>query len=93
MVDYIIYNPDRDISPVEQFGFVDLCDAIISNQIPSDLNSPEESFNEMPIDSMIGRPSDCFDAMDYNESVGKYQTAVNSAKTAEPSQSSSDNAE
>lgn len=93
MVDFIEYNPSRDVSPVEQNGFVDLCDAIISNQIPSDLTAPEESFNEMPIDSMIGRPSDCFDAMEYNDSVSKYQSAVTSAKTAEPSQSSQDNAE
>lgn len=77
----IKYNSERDLSEVEQFGYVLLSDALISGMIPNDLQIQNQSFNEMPIDEMIGRPSDVFDAMEYGSAL-KQSAEVKSAVAA-----------
>lgn len=58
-----IFDPVRDLQDVDQFGFVDLNEAIANGVVPSDLNVNEETFNgiEDPR-SIIGKPMDTFEA-------------------------------
>ena len=70
------FNPIKDISPVSQTGFVDLKNAFANNSIPSQIVGAETDYNgiEEP-SSILGRPSDVFEAMEmetYVRSVGSY---------------------
>lgn len=58
------YDPLKDVHPVEQFGFINLVDCISEGVVPSDLSIDDSSFNgvEEPA-SLLGRPSDVFDAI------------------------------
>lgn len=68
------YNPVMDLSSVSQTGFVDLKNAFANNSIPSQIVGAETDYNgiEDPA-SILGRPSDVFEAMvmeSYVKSVG-----------------------
>lgn len=78
------FDFQRDLHEVSQSGFVDLNDAIITNQIPSDLSTPEESFNDMPVSECIGRPSDVFDGMEYSSAVNSHIAAKQGANVVSP---------
>ena len=39
------YNPVRDLMPVSQTGFIDLCDAMVSGTVPSQLPDSDEVYN------------------------------------------------
>lgn len=58
------YNPIKDMSPVSQTGFIDLCDAMVSGVVPSQLPDSDEVYNgiEEP-ESILGKPSDVFEAL------------------------------
>lgn len=60
----IEYDPLADIAPVDQFGFVDLHEAFLNASIPGELNTEAENYNGVDDpDSLLGRPSDVFDAI------------------------------
>lgn len=63
MKNVCIYDPIVDIHPVEKFGFVNLRDCFVNSSVPSDISVDPLSFNgvEDP-GSLLGRPSDIFDA-------------------------------
>ena len=72
------FNPMRDIQEVDQTGYVDLVKAYTNGSIPSDLNIREESYNgiEEP-DSILGTPSDVFEAAQLRETVSSYTPPSN----------------
>lgn len=59
------YDPVRDIAPVEQFGFIELKDALATSIVPSQMPESETDYNgiEDP-EKVLGKPSDIFEAMD-----------------------------
>lgn len=73
------YNPAVDLQPVSQTGFIDLCDAIVSGVVPSQLPDSEEVYNgiEDP-ESILGKPSDVFEAL-------RMESYIKSVGTSEPS--------
>lgn len=60
-----VFNPDRDMTPVSQTGFVDLQSAMVNNCIPSNTSLSESDYNGIDDPaSILGKPSDIFEAMD-----------------------------
>lgn len=58
------YNPDVDICPVDQFGFVDLVECLSKGEIPSTVSDTESTYNEIDDPStIIGKPRDNFEAI------------------------------
>lgn len=59
------FNPACDITPVSDTGFVDLQTAFLNNAIPSQIAESDTDYNgiEDPA-SILGKPSDIFEAMD-----------------------------
>lgn len=74
------YDPKRDISPVDQFGFVDLRDAFANHSLPGTLVSSDESFNgvEDPA-SLLGKSADVFDAYRKAQYVKSAESAAAAA--------------
>lgn len=57
------YDPLRDVSAVDQFGFLNLRDAYLNNSIPGEITSDVDSFNGVADPaSLIGKSTDVFDA-------------------------------
>ena len=78
------YDPIRDIQKVDITGFVDLVHANASNSVPANIVADETKFNEIDDpNSIAGRPSDVFDAMQMNKSVLSYKAPESSANNAE----------
>lgn len=72
------YNVQRDIKPVESFGFVDLKSAFVNNTVPSRLPESETDYNGIEDPStIVGKPGDVFDALraaDVAESASKEES-------------------
>lgn len=68
------YDPDRDISEVDPFGSVDLAKMHATGSVPASVPVTEERFNgiENP-NSIAGRVSDDFDAMQANKAILAYK--------------------
>lgn len=59
---YAEYNPDKDISPVDPIGFVDIREAYVNGNVPSDISVSPLDFNDVDDpESLLGRGSDIFD--------------------------------
>jgi hypothetical protein len=59
------FDPVRDLAPVEQFGFIELKDALANSIVPSQMPESDSDYNGIDEpDKVLGRPSDIFEAMD-----------------------------
>lgn len=59
------YNPVRDLAPVEQFGFIELKDALANSIVPSQMPESETDYNGIDEpDKVLGKPHDIFEVMD-----------------------------
>jgi hypothetical protein len=68
------FNEMRDISAVDQYGFVDLIECLTNGEVPSSISDTEMEYNEIDINNVLGKPTDVFDAykmMDYVKTNGK----------------------
>ena len=74
MVQECEYNPVVDVAAVEQNGFIDLAKANAMSSIPSDISNSDMSYNgiEDP-NSIAGRPSDVFEAVQANTVIAGYK--------------------
>lgn len=65
------YDKRRDLQEVDQFGFVDLVKSANEGFVPHDLGDTSSSFDGVDVDpeSIIGKPSDRFDAIRMQESL------------------------
>lgn len=57
------FNPKIDRSEVDQFGFLDLCDAYANGSVPGSVDFSSSEYNEMTPDDVLSRPDDKFAAM------------------------------
>lgn len=59
------FNKCRDIRQVDQFGFVDINKSVSEGFVPNDLGDPSVGYDALDVDpeSIIGKPSDTFEAM------------------------------
>lgn len=84
IVESIKFDPVRDQSPVDQFGFIDLKSALENSVVPSQMPGSEEDYNGIDDPSkVLGIPRDIFEAIDA-------QKAVEAAAAAEKTKSGSE---
>lgn len=75
------FNPLKDLSSVSQTGFVDLKNAFANNCIPSQITGADTDYNGIDDpSSILGRPSDIFEAMDMESYVKSVGSSNNSEK-------------
>lgn len=73
MVQECEYNPDKDLVPVSQYGYVDIVKANATSKVDSVDSLVEERFNDIDDPRSIGeRPSDEFEMMQANKVVSSY---------------------
>lgn len=64
------FDPVRDIAPVEQFGFIELKDALANSIVPSQMSESETDYNGIDEpDKILGKPRDIFEAMDVQKAA------------------------
>lgn len=64
-----MYNKDKDLSPVDQVGFLNLADVYASGVIPGDFNFTDEEYNRASPADMMHRPDDYFASLRQREFV------------------------
>lgn len=72
--DNCVYNEICDNSPVEQYGFVDLCEVISNGAVPTSVSDTDLDYNDIEDPaSILGKPHDVFEAyrlQDYVKRAG-----------------------
>lgn len=70
------YNPNRDISPVNPEGVINLKDAFVNGLIPADVAVGDSEYdnNDNPR-SIIGRPANEFEAIHMRETLVNLATS------------------
>ena len=65
IVESCVFDPVRDLAPVDQFGFIELKSALAESVVPSQLPDSDSDYNgiEEP-DQVLGKPRDIFEAID-----------------------------
>ena len=67
------FDPVRDIAPVEQFGFIELKDALANSIVPSQMPDSETDYNGIDEpDKVLGKPRDIFEAMDAQKTAEQF---------------------
>lgn len=67
------FNPDKDLKPVEQTGYIDLVSAYDTGTVPSNLEGSDEDYNGMDApDMVLGKPGDIFEAYRMREYIDNY---------------------
>lgn len=71
------YDPAKDLKPVDENGYLDLASAYVNKTVPADIVTQDTDFNgiEDP-GSIIGKPSDVFDAIRMQEAIEKRAASV-----------------
>lgn len=84
LVKKCLFDPGRDLRAVEPLGFVDLQEALVNHNIPSQIADTEDSYNgiEDP-SSILGKPSDIFDALRMQQ--GYMEHGSSSSEDGDPS--------
>ena len=60
-VEFIWYDPSKDLHAVEQYGFVDLTEVFQTGTVAGDLNAGLENYNDIEDpDSIIDKADDVF---------------------------------
>lgn len=58
------YNPVTDLSPVDEFGYVDLVECLAKGEVPASLGNTDDVYNDIDDPStIIGKPRDNFEAI------------------------------
>lgn len=73
----LIFDKNIDIREVDTFGFVDLSLCLQTGSVPSDVSASISNYNgiEDP-KSILGSPSDVFEAMRMNNSIREYESSA-----------------
>lgn len=60
----LVFDKKKDISEVDQFGYIDLSQALSTGTVDSSLKIDEKTFNNIDDPgSILGKPEDAFQAM------------------------------
>lgn len=86
------FNPRVDMSTVDQFGFVDVHEALATGNISGAISPSEVQFDSSGTfspKSILGRATDFFEAVEMSqavkESAARAERAAEAAKSATPS--------
>lgn len=70
------FNKRRDRHPVDQFGYVDIVKVLTTNTLPSSVPEGENASNGIQDpDSILGRPTDVFEALRMEHTLNEYAAA------------------
>ena len=77
------FNPVVDKTPVSDTGFVDLKTAFVNNSIPSQVSGSDSDYNGIDDPgSILGKPSDVFEAMEMESYIKDSSSSANSEDSA-----------
>lgn len=77
------FDPVRDVAPVEQFGFIELKDALANSIVPSQMPESETDYNGIDEpDKVLGKPRDIFEAMDAQKAAEQLASSEGDKKDA-----------
>ena len=80
IIEECYFDPVRDITPVDQFGFIDLKSALASGVVPSVMPDSDVDYNGVDDpDSIIGTPRDVFEAIDMQNALQDAASAAESS--------------
>lgn len=79
----MVFDKSKDLTPVSQFGFVNLAELAANNAIPSDVSASASEFNgiEEP-GEVMPRPSDVFEEMHQHKAINDYRKSKMEAAAA-----------
>lgn len=78
------YDPEVDIKEVDQFGYIDLRQAITDGFVPASAQVEADGYNDIEdLGSIVGKPSDVFEAMNYGVSVQNQSSVNNGEESAD----------
>lgn len=79
-----LFDPVRDLAPVDQFGFIELKSALAESVVPSQLPDSDSDYNgiEEP-DQVLGKPRDIFEAIDAQKAAESVASSVIEVKSDE----------
>ena len=64
------YNPVTDLSPVDEFGFIDLVECLAKGEVPASIGNTDELYNDIDDPStIIGKPRDNFEAIRFMDKM------------------------
>lgn len=74
------YNPVKDISDVDQFGFIDLEECLANGEVPATIADSEDQYNGIDDpNEILGKPSDVFDAYRMGDYIKRTGTVKETA--------------
>ena len=85
-VEFVWYDPSKDLHAVEQYGFVDLTEVFQTGTVSGDLNASLENYNDLvDPDSIIDKADDIFSLYRQVDQIKSFvpKDAENSGKIAE----------
>lgn len=66
----LVFNEERDIQEVDQFGFIDLAECLANGEVPTLIDGEDVSYNGIEDPSAIlGKPDDIFSLYRMNDYV------------------------
>lgn len=78
------FDPRRDISAVEQFGYIDLVAANLSSSVPASIQIEESKFNGIEDPAAVGgRPRDIFEQAQGSKVIAGYKAPSNEEQKTE----------
>lgn len=78
------YNEVKDISPVDQFGYVDLGEAFVNGVVPLlRVLSKTSSISLMTLEVFFGSPKNVFDAIEMGSAVSSYSPPASGVNDGE----------
>lgn len=73
-----LYDPCKDLKPVDSFGWLDVAEAYVNKSVPSDIVTQETDFNNIDDpSSILGKPTDVFHALRMQDSIEASVSAQN----------------
>lgn len=80
----LAFDPVRDISPVDQFGFVDLKSALANSAVPSVMPGADLDYNGVDDPSaIIGKPRDVFEVIDMQRDLEAAASAAEASANSD----------
>lgn len=79
-----VFDPVRDLAPVDQYGFIDLKVALASSNIPSQLPDSDSDYNGIQNpEAVLGKPRDIFEAIDAQAALEKSAQASKNEESSD----------
>lgn len=80
------YDPEKDLNPVDPYGFINLAEAYEKGSVPTVVADEVANYNGIDDpESIIGTPHDIFEAYRMNEHIRSVDKQVSSSKEGKTS--------